>query len=173
MKKTIKDINVVGKRVLVRVDFNVPLNDGGTSPTTRASARRLAPSIICGRPAAASSSSRIWAGPRTVRMMRLRMNPVAERLSDLLGVAVMKLDDCVGPEVEASLAELPAGGVALLENSRFHPEEKKNDPEFAASLARLADIFVNEAFGTSHRAHASHGRCGAPAACGRRLPGGE
>ena len=88
-------------------------------------------------------------------MMPCGMDPVAARLADLLGIDVMKLDDCVGPEVEARLAELPAGGVALLENSRFHPEEKKNDPEFAAGLARLADVFVNDAFGTAHRAHAS------------------
>ena len=85
----------------------------------------------------------------------LRMDPVADRLADLLGVPVMKLDDCIGPEVEAHLAELPAGGVALLENSRFYPGEKKNDPEFAAALAHLADIFVMEAFGASHRAHAT------------------
>ncbi|MBI5871284.1 MAG: phosphoglycerate kinase [Actinobacteria bacterium] len=155
MKKTVKEIDVVGKRVLVRVDFNVPLNDDGTvADDTRIRAalgtinylRQAGSKVILishlGRPKDGPDDS-------------LRMDPVAARLSDLLGVDVMKLDDCVGPEVEARLAELAAGDVALLENSRFHPEEKKNDPEFATALASLADIFVNDAFGTAHRAHAS------------------
>lgn len=154
MKKTIKDINVVGKRVLVRVDFNVPLDNGVITDDTRIRAalgtisylRQAGSKVIL-----ISHLGRPKDGPDDA----LRMDPVAARLADLLGVDVMKLDDCVGPEVEARLAELPDGGVALLENSRFHPEEKKNDPEFAAGLARLADIFVNDAFGTSHRAHAS------------------
>ncbi len=155
MKKTVQNIDVVGKRVLVRVDFNVPLNDDGTvADDTRIRAalgtinylRQAGCRVIL-----ISHLGRPKDGPED----SLRMNPVAERLADLLGVPVMKLDECVGPEVEAELEQLPAGGVALLENSRFHPEEKKNDPEFAAALARLADIFVMEAFGASHRAHAS------------------
>lgn len=154
MKKTIKDINVVGKRVLVRVDFNVPLDNGVVVDDTRIRAalgtisylRQAGSKVIL-----ISHLGRPKDGPDDA----LRMDPVAARLADLLGIDVMKLDDCVGPEVEARLAELPAGGVALLENSRFHPEEKKNDPEFAAGLARLADVFVNDAFGTAHRAHAS------------------
>lgn len=154
MKKTVKEIDVVGKRVLVRVDFNVPLKDGNVVDDTRIRAalgtinylRQAGSKVIL-----ISHLGRPKDGPDDA----LRMDPVAARLAELLGVDVMKLDDCVGPEVEARLAELPAGQVALLENSRFHPEEKKNDPEFAAALARLADIFVNDAFGTAHRAHAS------------------
>src|SRR5680860_218512 len=154
MKKTIKGIDVVGKRMLVRVDFNVPLDNGVVVDDTRIRAalgtinylRQAGSRVIL-----ISHLGRPKDGPDDA----LRMDPVAARLSDLLGVQVMKLDDCIGPEVEARLAELPAGGVALLENSRFHPEEKKNDPAFAASLAGLADIFVNDAFGTAHRAHAS------------------
>ncbi|MHB9112746.1 MAG: phosphoglycerate kinase [Thermoleophilia bacterium] len=154
MKKTVKNIDVVGKRVLVRVDFNVPLDNGVITDDTRIRAalgtinylRQAGSKVILishlGRPKDSPDDA-------------LRMDPVAARLGDLLGAEVMKLDDCVGPEVEARLAELPVGDVALLENSRFHPEEKKNDPEFAAALARLADIFVNDAFGTAHRAHAS------------------
>lgn len=155
MKKTIKDINVVGKRVLVRVDFNVPLEDGKVVDDTRiraalATINYLRQSPGC-RVILISHLGRPQDGPDDA----LRMDPVATRLSELLGVDVMKLDDCVGPEVEVRLKELPEGGVALLENSRFHPEEKKNDPEFAARLARLADVFVMDAFGAAHRAHAS------------------
>jgi len=154
MKKTIKGIDVVGKRVLVRVDFNVPLDNGVITDDTRIRAalgtinylRQAGSKVIL-----ISHLGRPKDGPDDA----LRMDPVAARLAELLGVEVMKLDDCVGPEVEARLAELPDGGVALLENSRFHPEEKKNDPDFAAALAGLADIFVNDAFGTAHRAHAS------------------
>ncbi|MHB8792143.1 MAG: phosphoglycerate kinase [Thermoleophilia bacterium] len=154
MKKTVKEIDVVGKRVLVRVDFNVPLDNGVVVDDTRI------------RAALGTINYLLQAGSKVILISHLgrpkdgpdealRMDPVAARLSKLLGVEVMKLDDCIGPEVEARLAELPAGSVALLENSRFHPEEKKNDPEFAAALARLADVFVNDAFGTAHRAHAS------------------
>jgi phosphoglycerate kinase len=154
MKKSIKDINVEGKRVLVRVDFNVPLSGGQVADDTRI--RAALPTIDYLRVHGASQVILIshLGRPKGVDDS-LRMDPVADRLSELLGVDVMKLNDCVGPEVEYHLGDLPPGGVALLENSRFHPEEKANDPEFAASLARLADIFVNDAFGTAHRAHAS------------------
>ena len=153
MKKTVRDIDVEGKRVLVRVDFNVPLDGGKVADDTRI--RAALPTINYLREHGARVILISHLGRPKGVDDSLRMNPVAERLSQLLGGGVMKLDDCVGLEVEARLAELPAGGVALLENSRFHPEEKANDPEFAAALARLADIFVNDAFGAAHRAHAS------------------
>lgn len=153
MKKSIRDIDAAGKRILVRVDFNVPLAGGEVADDTRIRAalptidhlRQQGAKVILishlGRPQGVDES--------------LRMDPVANRLAELIDAPVMKLNDCVGDEVEARLATLPDGGVALLENSRFHPEEKKNDPDFAAALARLADFFVNDAFGTAHRAHAS------------------
>jgi phosphoglycerate kinase len=154
VKKSVRDIDVGGKRVLVRVDFNVPLSGSRVSDDTRI--RAALPTIEYLRKKRArviliSHLGRPKGGPDS----SLRMGPVAERLSRLLGAEVMKLDDCVGPLVEERLAELPEGGVALLENSRFHDGEKKNDPDFAQGLARLADIFVNDAFGTAHRAHAS------------------
>ncbi len=154
MKKTVKDINAAGKRVLVRVDFNVPLADGRVANDTRIRAALATINFLREQGARVILISHLGR-PKDGPDDSLRMDPVAERLADLLGAPVMKLDDCVGSEVEARLAELPEGGVALLENSRFHPEEKQNDPKFAAALARLADIFVNDAFGTAHRAHAS------------------
>jgi phosphoglycerate kinase len=155
MKKNVRDIDVSGKRVLVRVDFNVPLAHGKVSDDTRI--RAALPTIEYLREAGArviliSHLGRPKAGAED---KSLRMNPVAHRLSELLDAKVMKLNDCVGPAVEKKLSSLPPGGVALLENSRFNPGEKENDPEFAAALSRLADIFVNDAFGASHRAHAS------------------
>lgn len=155
MKQSVRDIDIKGKRALVRVDFNVPLSGGKVADDTRIKAALPTIDFLRENGAAAvvliSHLGRPQGGPEE----GLRMNPVATRLAELLGADVLKLDDCVGPGVESALAKLPAGGVALLENSRFHPEEKKNDPDFAAALARLADIFVNDAFGTAHRAHAS------------------
>lgn len=155
MKKTIKDIDVSGKRVLMRVDFNTPLADGQITDDTRI--RAAIPTINYLREHGASvilvsHLGRPKGGPEDEG---LRMDPVAKRLGELLGIGVLKLDQTVGPGVEQGLADLPAGGVAILENSRFQKEEKKNDPEFAAALARLADIYVNDAFGTAHRNHAT------------------
>ncbi|HXH21561.1 MAG TPA: phosphoglycerate kinase [Dehalococcoidia bacterium] len=155
MKKTVRDVNVDGKRVLVRVDFNVPFDRTGAIaddnriraalPTIEYLRDRNAAVILCshlGRP-----------DGKVVESLRLR--PVAERLAQLLGRPVKTAPDCVGPEVEAAVAELKPGEILLLENLRFHAEEEKNDPEFARRLASLADIYVNDAFGTAHRAHAS------------------
>lgn len=155
MKKTIRDIDVEGKRVLVRVDFNTPLTDGQVADDTRI--RAAIPTIDYLREHGAavilvSHLGRPKGGPKDEG---LRMDPVAKRLSELIGVDVLKVDKTVGPEVEAALKDLPPGGVAILENSRFQKEEKKNDPDFAAALAGLADIYVNDAFGTAHRNHAS------------------
>ncbi|MEW6019534.1 MAG: phosphoglycerate kinase [Pseudomonadota bacterium] len=153
MKKSIRDIDVEGKRCLVRVDFNVPLAGGRVADDTRIRAAMPTIDYLRERGARVILISHLGR-PKGVDDS-LRMDPVAERLAEISGASVMKLDECVGPDVEARLSELPPGGVALLENSRFHAEEKKNDPDFAAALARLADIFVSDAFGTAHRAHAS------------------
>lgn len=154
-KKTVEDIDVAGRRVFLRVDFNVPMDDMGaigddtriraSLPTIRYLADNRARVIICshlGRP-----DGKIVEG--------LRLAPVARRLSELLGKPVEALRDSIGPEVEAATSRLGDGEVMLLENIRFHPEEEVNDPEFAKALSRLADVYVNDAFGASHRAHAS------------------
>ena len=153
MKKTIRDIDVDKKRVLVRVDFNVPLDGGRVADDTRIRAALPTINYLRERDARVILISHL--GRPKGEEKRLCMDPVADRLSQLLDMQVMKLNDCTGDVVEASLAELPEGGVAVLENSRFYPGEKQNDPGWAKRLARLADIFVNDAFGTIHRAHAS------------------
>ena len=155
MKKTIRDIDVTGKRVLMRVDFNVPLNAAGkitddiriraALPTIQYALKRNAKVILMshlGRP-----------DGKAVDAMRL--TPVAARLGELLGVRVAKTADCVGQEATAAVAAMKPGEVLLLENLRFHAEEEKNDPAFARALASYGDVFVNDAFGTAHRAHAS------------------
>jgi len=154
-KKTVRDIDVSGKRVLVRVDLNVPLDEEGAItddtrivavlPTIGYLIDKKAKLILCshlGRP-----------GGKVLD--KLRLTPVAKRLSELLGFPVKTAKDCVGPEVEEAVGRLKEGDVLLLENLRFHPEEERNDPGFAQALARLADIYVNDAFGTAHRSHAS------------------
>ncbi len=153
-KKTIRDIAVDGRRVLVRVDFNVPLKNGAVADDTRIRAALPTLEYLLKHGAALIVCSHLGR-PKGRVVPELRMDPVAERLAALLGRPVRKLDDCVGPEVEQAAAALRPGGIILLENTRFHPEEKKNDPAFARQLASLADLFVNDAFGTAHRAHAS------------------
>jgi phosphoglycerate kinase len=152
-KQTIRDIEPRGKRVLVRCDFNVPLDGGLITDDRRI--REALPTIRDladrgGRVVLASHLGR----PKGVAP-EFSLAPVAARLSELLGRPVALAPDCVGTEVETLVDALPAGGVLLLENVRFHPEEEKNDPEFAKRLAKLADLYVNDAFGTAHRAHAS------------------
>lgn len=155
-KKTIRDIEIDGLRILVRVDFNLPLDiDSGaisddrrlraTLPTLRYLIARGARIILCSH----------LGRPKGTVVDGLRMGIVAGRLSELLGLPVGYVSDCIGPEVEAAAANLKKGEVLLLENLRFHPEEEKNDPEFARKLAGLADVYVNDAFGAAHRAHAS------------------
>jgi len=153
-KKSVKDIDVKGKRVLVRVDFNVPIKDGRVGDDTRIRAAMPTIQFLLDRGAAvilASHLGRPKGGPDP----KYSLEPVAEHLSKLLGKPVKFIKDCVGPEAEAAARSLKSGDVLLLENTRFHPEEEKNDPQMAKQMASLADIYVNDAFGSAHRAHAS------------------
>jgi len=153
-KKTIRDIDVRGKRVLLRVDFNVPLKDGAVTDDTRIRAELPTLDYLLGQGAALLLCSHLDR-PKGKVVPEFRMDPVAVRLAELLGRPVKKLDECVGPEVEAAAQAMQPGDVILLENTRFHPEEEANDPEFARQLAGLAQVYVNDAFGSAHRAHAS------------------
>jgi len=153
-KKTIRDVDPSGKRVLVRVDFNVPLKEGAVADDARIQAALPTIQYLLDHDAAVILMSHLGR-PRGKVVAELRMDPVAARLAELLGRPVRKLDDCVGPEVEAACSALEPGEVVLLENTRFHPEERANDPDFAARLASLGDLYVNDAFGSAHRAHAS------------------
>ncbi len=154
MKKNVKDVDVSGKRVLVRADFNVPLENGEVADDGRIRAclptivyllQRRARVILCshlGRPKGEVKED-------------LRLTPVARRLTQLLDQDVTLLGTCVGDRVRSSVNDMKEGEVLLLENTRFHPGERANDPGFASELASLADLFVSDAFGTAHRAHAS------------------
>jgi phosphoglycerate kinase len=154
-KKTVRDIGVGGKRVLVRVDFNVPLDpiDGVITDDTRIRAELPTIKYLMDNRARVILCSHL--GRPKGGIEGLSLAPIAQRLSQLLGQAVGMADDCIGSEVEQKVAALPEGEVLMLENLRFHSEEEKNSPDFAQALARLAEVFVNDAFGTSHRAHAS------------------
>ncbi|MGI6143942.1 MAG: phosphoglycerate kinase [bacterium] len=155
MKKTIRDIEVRGKRVLVRVDFNVPLADDGTvADSTRIKAALPTIRFLQEQGAKIILISHLGR-PKGRVVEDLRLDQVARCLSDLLQQEITKVDECIGPEVEKACAALKPGEILLLENVRFYPGEEKNDPEFAKALSRLADIFVNDAFGTAHRAHGS------------------
>jgi phosphoglycerate kinase len=155
MKKSVRDIDVSGKRVLMRVDFNVPFDrNGDIADDSRI--RAALPTIHYLQEHGAAIILASHLGRPDGRVVEsLRLTPVAQRLSTLLGRDVQTTDDCVGPEVEATAAALQPGEVLLLENLRFHPEEEKNDAAFARQLASLGDLYVNDAFGTAHRAHAS------------------
>lgn len=154
MKKTVRDVKVEAKRVLVRVDFNVPLAEGKVTDDTRIRAALPTMNYLLEHGAKVILMSHLGR-PKGKVVDKLRLDAVPERLAQLLGRPVRKLDDCVGRKVEAAVAEMRPGDVILLENTRFHPEEESNDPVFARELASLADIFVNDAFGAAHRAHAS------------------
>jgi len=154
-KKTIEDVDVVSKRVFVRVDFNVPQDEAGNiTDDTRIKAALPTIKYLIDHKARVILASHLGR-PKGQVVDKLKMDPIAKRVSELLGKEVKKLDDCIGEEVEKAVSEMKEGDVILLENLRFHKEERKNDEEFAKKLASLADVYVNDAFGTSHRAHAS------------------
>ncbi len=153
-KKTVRDIDVRGKRVFVRVDFNVPLTDSGdVADDTRI--RESLPTIRYLREQASRVILASHLGRPKGPDPKLSLRPVARRLEELLGAPVAFAADCIGASAFAVVDALEPGAVALLENLRFHPGEEANDPEFAKALAALCDVYVNDAFGTAHRAHAS------------------
>jgi phosphoglycerate kinase len=154
-KKTVKDIDVKNQRVLVRVDYNVPTDKEGkitddsriraSLPTIKYLLDHQAKIILCshfGRPKGKVNDS-------------MRLAPMAQRLSEILNKPVKALKDCIGPDVENAVSQMKPGDIIMLENLRFHPEEEANEPNFAQALAKLGDIYVNDAFGAAHRSHAS------------------
>ncbi len=154
-KKTIRDIDVAGKRVLVRVDFNVPLDaERHITDDTRITAALPTIQYLLDHRAAVILMSHLGR-PKGKAVDTMRLTPVAQHLSALLDKPVQMASDCIGPAVEALAKNLQPGHVLLLENLRFHNEEEQNDAEFARQLASLGELYVNDAFGTAHRAHAS------------------
>ncbi len=153
-KKSIKDIDVKGKRVFCRVDFNVPMQDGKISDETRIKAALPTIQYLQEQGAKVILASHLGR-PKGQLVEELRLTPVALRLSELLGKDVKKADEAYGDSVKALISEMNEGDVLLLENVRFYPGEEKNDQELSKAFAELADIYVNDAFGAAHRAHAS------------------
>ncbi|CAA9338848.1 MAG: Phosphoglycerate kinase [uncultured Chloroflexia bacterium] len=154
-KKTIRDVDLQGKRALVRVDFNVPLNDDRTlGDDTRIRAAVPTIQYLLDQGASVVLMSHLGR-PKKGPSDDLRLDPVARRLEELIGRTVQKIDTTTGSEAEAAATALKPGDVLLLENTRFDPREEKNDPAMSAELAKLGDIYVNDAFGAAHRAHAS------------------
>jgi phosphoglycerate kinase len=153
--KTIRDLDISGKRVLIRVDFNVPMDEAGkitddlriqtVMPTLHYAIEQKARVILCSH----------LGRPKGERVEKYSLAPVARYLSDLLGQPVPLAPDCIGEETVALIAAMDDGDVVLLENLRYHDEEQANDPEFSSKLAQLADVYINNAFAVSHRAHAS------------------
>ena len=153
-KRTVEDIDVRGVRVLVRVDFNVPMEDGSISDDSRIRAALPTINYLRERDARVILCSHLGR-PNGVVDEGSRLEPIAEGLEAVLDAPVSYVTECIGFEAEAAVAAMEPGEVLLLENLRFHAGEEKNDPAFAAQLASLADVYVNDAFGTAHRAHAS------------------
>ena len=154
-KLFIEDLDLRGKKVLVRVDFNVPLNkELEITDDTRIKAALPTIKYLISRHAKVILMSHLGR-PKGKVVEKLRLDPIARRVSELLKQNVKKANNCIGKEAEKVVSNMQKGEVVLLENLRFHPEEEKNNPEFSKALANLADIFINDAFGTAHRAHAS------------------
>ena len=166
-KKTVEDIDVKGKKVLVRCDFNVPLADGVITDDKRIRESVKTLKYLLDNDAAVIACSHLGR-PKGEFNMKYSLAPVAARLSQLLGMDVIMASDVIGEDAKAKAAALKPGQIMLLENVRFHKEEEKNDPAFAKELASMADIYVNDAFGTAHRAHASTAGVAdyLPAVCG-------
>src|SRR5438067_1712087 len=153
-KLSIRDLDLKGKRVFIRVDFNVPIKEGRVDDDTRI--RAAIPTIKYGTEHGARVILASHLGrPKGARVEKYSLRPVAEHLAQLLGKPVEFADDCVGDEVKSKVNALKDGDVLLLENLRFHSEEEKNEDEFAKQLGSLCDVYINDAFGAAHRAHAS------------------
>ena len=153
-KKSVRDVDFKGKRALVRVDYNVPIKDGKVSDDTRIQAAMPTLNYLLENGAAVILCSHLGR-PKGGPDPKYSLKPVADHLSELVGKPVAFAEDCIGPVAEAAAKALKPGDILVLENTRFHPEEEKNDPGMARALASLADIYVNDAFGSAHRAHAS------------------
>jgi phosphoglycerate kinase len=153
--KSIRELDIEGKRILIRVDFNVPMDDAGNItddirirmvlPTINYALEKNARVVLCSH----------MGRPKGKRVAEFSLAPVADALAAMLGKPVAMAPDCIGPEAEAVVGQMQDGDIVLLENLRFHEGEQANDPEFAKGLAALADVYVNDAFAVSHRAHAS------------------
>ncbi|MAH40603.1 MAG: phosphoglycerate kinase [Puniceicoccaceae bacterium] len=152
--QTLEDVQLSGKRVLVRCDFNVPLKDGVITDDSRINAAIPTIQHLVDQSARVILCSHLGR-PKGQQVSEMSLAPVAEALSSKMGQPVTFIEDCIGPAVEEELSKIGEGEIALLENVRFYAGEEANDPEFAQSLAELADAYVNDAFGTAHRAHAS------------------
>src|SRR5512144_564994 len=154
-KKTVRDIDLKGKRVIMRVDFNVPMKDGAVADDKRIKASLPTIQYVLDQGASLVLMSHLGRPKGAGFEAEFSLKPASEALAKLLGKPVQMAPDCIGPDVEAMAQALKPGDVLMLENVRFHKEEEKNDPGFASQLAKLGEVYVCDAFGSAHRAHAS------------------